>query len=58
MKRCIEVIEGLDIKGISPPLEEDYLRLFFLFDSLVEENGFESNAAVELFQRIQKETLQ
>ncbi len=36
----------------------EYLRMFFIFDSVLEASGMDSHDAVELFELIQQQSLQ
>ena len=37
---------------------EQFMTVFFLFDSVLQNNEIESQAAIELFKKIQSESLQ
>ncbi len=46
----------LDYDMVADPIE--YLRMFFVFDSVLETSGMGSSDAVELFELIQQQSLQ
>ncbi len=51
-------ISEIDDEFVEMNESDEYMTVFFVFDSVLENSGMESQAALQLFKDIQNESLQ
>ncbi|MEF8873554.1 MAG: hypothetical protein V5A88_02660 [Candidatus Thermoplasmatota archaeon] len=54
----LQNISEMDDKVEKGSESDEYMTVFFVFDSVLENSGMQSQAALQLFKNIQNESLQ
>ncbi|GEM_PF-2583440 len=54
----LENISEMDARVVEVNESDEYMTVFFVFDSVLENGGMQSQAALDLFKTIQNESLQ